>query len=159
MIASHHICMRYVSPDRHQDENGAGERACGIIEPGVKSMLFHRNLPPSWWQRCSNALKFLLNRFPVTSDDVAVSIDGDQVRPLEVFTRFWYSRRQIDRELSYYVGPGEICIVHDTSIGGSSLQPKCRWGLSLGSMHMETPSCVCPFSSESLVLNRIQFTC
>ena len=48
MIASHHIYMRYVSPDRHQDENGAGERACGIIEPGVKSMLFHRNLPPSW---------------------------------------------------------------------------------------------------------------
>ena len=60
MIASHHICMRYVSPDRHQDENGAGERACGIIEPGVKSMLFYRNLPPSWWQRCSNALVYRL---------------------------------------------------------------------------------------------------
>ena len=137
-----------MSPDRHADENGFAERACGILEVVVKSLLVQRALPPTWWQRCAVAAVFLLNRFPVTNDDVAFPLDGDAVRPLEVFTRFYYSRRQIDRELSYYIGPGELCMVHDTSIAGSNLQPKVRWGVSSGAMHMETPSFYCPYTGD-----------
>ena len=146
MIDRTKVSMYYVAPDRHAEANGFAEKACGIIEVVTKSFLAQRSLPPSWWQRCVNAAKFVLNRFPVTSQDVAFSLDGDYVRPLEILTRFWYSRRQIDRELSYFIGPGELCIVHDTDVAGSSLQPKVRWGISLGTMHYETPWFECPFS-------------
>ena len=146
MIKKYHVNMYYVAPDRHAEANGFAEKARGIIEVVTKSFLAQRSLPPSWWQRCANSAKFVLNRFPVTSAEVAFSLDGDYVRPLEILTRFWYSRQQINRELSYFIGPGELCIVHDSDVSGSSLQPKVRWGISLGTMHYETPWFECPFS-------------
>ena len=75
MIKRVGINMYYVAPDRHAEANGCAEKACGIVEVVVKSLLAQRALPPSWWQRCSNAAKFLLNRFPVTSSDVATWFD------------------------------------------------------------------------------------
>ena len=36
--------------------------------------------------------------------------------------------------------------MHDSDVSGSSLQPKVRWGISLGTMHYETPWFECPFS-------------
>ena len=42
MIGRMNISMYYVSPDRHADENGFAERACGILEVVVKSLLVQR---------------------------------------------------------------------------------------------------------------------
>ena len=103
------------------------------------------NLPPSYWQSAVADAEYLLNRFPVSSDDVAIPIDGDRVRPLEALTRGYYSRRQIDRELSYYVPTGTPCMVHDTSVIGSSLAPKVRWGIARG-MYREQVIFMDPFS-------------
>mgnify|MGYP001200948788 FL=1 len=125
MIERNKVNMYYVSPDAHAKANGYAEVGNSIIEVVTKSLLAQRNLPVGWRQKCTTSAKFLLNRFPVTSDDVAFPLDGDAVRPLEILTRFWYSRRQIDRELSYYIGPGELCIVggstNKRAVGGNLL--------------------------------------
>jgi hypothetical protein len=137
----------YVDPQRHAEENGYAEVACSITEVVIKSLLYERNLPPSWWQRCAADALFLLNRFPVVSSDVAMSLDGDMARPLELLTRFCYSRRQIDRELSYYVPVGTPCLVHDPRIKGSALRPKTRWGIACG-MYREQVWFYCPFTKS-----------
>jgi hypothetical protein len=141
------VTTLYVDPQRHAEENGYAEVACGITEVVIKSLLYERNLPPSWWQRCAADALFLLNRFPVVSSDVAVSLDGDMARPLELLTRFCYSRRQIDRELSYYVPVGTPCLVHDHRIKGSALRPKTRWGIACG-MYREQVWFYCPFTKS-----------
>ena len=75
----------------------------------IKSMLMDANLPPQWWEFATDMAEFLLNRFPVSSDLVSVPIDGDRARPLEILTSGFYTRRQIDRELSYFVPLGTPC--------------------------------------------------
>ena len=81
----------------------------GILEVVIKSMLMDGNLPPQWWEFAADMAEFLLNRFPVSSDLVSVPIDGNRARPLEILTKGFYSRRQIDRELSYFVPLGTPC--------------------------------------------------
>ena len=44
----------------------------------------------------------------------------------------FYSRRQIDRELSYYISVGTPALVHNTKAKGSSLAPKTMWGIAVG---------------------------
>ena len=78
-------------------------------------------------QTCQN----FLNRFPVSPDLVSVPIDGDIARPLEILTKGFYSRKQIDRELSYFVPLETPCLVQTTE-KGSSLKPKTRWGIDVG---------------------------
>ena len=89
-------------------------------------------LPPSWWQAASADVEFLYNRFPTVSEDIAIPIDGDRALPLEMLSRGYASRRQLYRELSYYVPVGTPCLVHDDSIAGSSIQPKVRWAIAKG---------------------------
>ena len=60
-------------------------------------------------------------------------------------TRFSYSRRQINRELSYYVPVGTPCLVHDPRVKGSQLAPKVRWGIAKG-MYREQVYFMCPFT-------------
>ena len=139
------VKMQYVSPDRHAEENGYAEVACQITERTIKSLLISHNLPPSWWQGAAADAEFLLNRFPVTSADVALSSDGDWIRPLEALTSGCYSRMQIDRELSYYVPVGTPCLVHDSRVKGSHLAPKVRWGIAKG-MYREQVYFMCPFT-------------
>ncbi len=139
------VKMIYVSPDRHAQENGYAEVAVSIVEVTVKSLLFSRALPESWWQRAAADAEFLLNRFPVTSADVALPIDGDVASPIEMFYRGQYSRRQVYRELSYYVPVGTPCIVHDNKVKGSALKPKVLYGIARG-MYREQVFFICPFT-------------
>ena len=136
------VQMEYISKDRH-DQNPA-ERHIGIVECTIKSILMQNNLPPSWWTRAACDAEFLLNRLPPISTDAAVPLDHDIARPIELFTNMFYSRRQCNREINYYVPVGTPCLVHDTRIKGSNLSPKVRWGIACG-MQRETPYFVCPF--------------
>ena len=99
MIKDLGIDVTHVHVEHHE---GGGERAMGIMEGTVKSLLMERNLPPEWWGECTYAAEFLLNRFALTRD--TTSSDGDAVRPVEKLTDGHYSRRRVDRALgSYYV--------------------------------------------------------
>ena len=61
----------------------------------------------------ADAAEFLLLRFPTVAADSTAAIDGDQARPLEKLMAMVgaYSRRQIDRELSYFELPGAVALV------------------------------------------------
>ena len=87
------VDMVYAPPDRHAQVNGYAELACKSVEVCIKSLLMERNLPPSFWQMAAADAEFLLNRFPVMSDDIAVSVDGDRALPIELLTRGQHSRR------------------------------------------------------------------
>ena len=141
------INMIYCEPGRHAEENGYAESAVQIMEHCVKKILIAGNLPQSWWQAALADAEFLLNRFPVTTDTCNIPIDGDRARPLEVLTRGFYSRRQIDRELGYYVSVGTPCLVHDPEVKGSSVQPKVRWGIAKG-MYREQVWFMDPYSKS-----------
>lgn len=153
------VKMEYISPDRHA-QAGREERAVGIVENTMKSLLMQNNLSPDWWWRACQDAVYLLNRFPALAADHANPLDGDRARPLELFTDGQYSRRQIDRELSYYVPVGTPCLVHDTSVLGSHIAPKVRWGIAAG-MERECVRFMCPYSkmlrtSKSYVAYKLQ---
>ena len=135
-------------PADRKEEAGAAERACGIMEVTTKAGLMERGLPPSWWQRCAEQAVWLLNRFPVTSQDISVPIDDDRARPLELCTRGFYSRRQIDRELNYFISVGSPALVHDVKAKGSTLGPKSQWGIAIG-MYRESVEFWNPFSRST----------
>ena len=78
------------------------------------------------------------------SDEFNDPPDGDKVRPLELLTRGYLSRREIDRQLSYFVVIGTPALVHDP-VKGSSLQPKTRWGDAWG-MYRDQPTWKCPYT-------------
>ena len=84
------------------------------------------NLPPDWWARAAQDAEFLLNRFPVQSTHIHAPQDGDQPRPIEMFSFFWYSRRQCDREITYYLPVGTPALVLCPKVKGSSISPKVR---------------------------------
>jgi site-specific DNA-cytosine methylase len=121
----------YTPADR-KEEAGTAERACGIVEVVTKAALMQQNLPPQWWVRAASQAVWLLNRFPSSATHALAPPDGDQARPLEVCTGGFYSRRQIDRELSYFVPLGTPALVHDVSVKGSELAPKTTWGIAVG---------------------------
>lgn len=139
-----YVEMVYTS-DRHAQENGAAEVACKTVEHCIRALLMQANLNPNWWQLAAADAEFLLNRFPAVSHDIAAPMDGDYQRPIEALSRGFYSRRQIDRELSYYIPVGSPALVHDPKIKGSRLQPKCRWGIAAG-MYRESPIWMCPYT-------------
>jgi hypothetical protein len=56
----------YTCPD-HKESATNAERAMGIMEIVIKSMLMDANLPPQWWEFAADMAEFLLNRFPVSS--------------------------------------------------------------------------------------------
>ena len=121
----------YTPADR-KEEAGTAERACGITEVVTKAILMQQNLPPQWWVRAAHQAVWLLNRFPSSATHTLTPPDGDQIRPLEACTGGFYSRRQIDRELSYYVPLGTPALIHETKVKGSELTPKTVWGIAVG---------------------------
>ena len=134
----------YTCPDRKEEAHYA-ERSVGIMEVTVKAMLLERDLPHSWWRHCAEAAVFLLNRFPILSQMNTMPADGDQARPLERVTDGAYSRRQIDRELSYFIQPGTPVLVHDPKVKGSQFTPKSSWWVVQG-MHREQLVLWSPFT-------------
>ena len=135
------INVTYVPVEHHE---GGGERAMGIMEETVKGLLMERNLPPTWWGECVQAAEFLLNRFALTRD--TKSSDGDAIRPIEKMTAGHYSRRRVDRELSYYLGPGTLALVHDARVKGSDVAAKVRFGVACG-MISDIVLFKCPYTS------------
>ena len=134
----------WTCPDRKEEAHYA-ERAVGIMEVTIKALMLQRDLPFSWWRDCAEGAMFLLNRFPAISLQSTMPSDGDQCRPLEVVTGGAYSRRQIDRELSYFVAPGTPVLVHDPKVKGSQFQPKASWWVARG-MHREQIILWSPFT-------------
>lgn len=139
------IGLVYSCPDR-KESAALAERAVGIVEIVVKALLMQNSLPPWWWEHCTKGAVFLLNRFPTAKLD-NMSLDGDAPRPLELFSRFSYSRRQIDRELSYWVAPGTPALVQTTA-KGSELGPKTRWGVAI-EMYREQVVWMCPYRQST----------
>ena len=94
---------RHATPETSK-ELGIAEKTNDIVslEKTTKAVLLQQNLPPNHWQVASDAVEFLLLRFPTIAADTTASIDGDTARPLEKLMMGAYSRRQIDRELSYF---------------------------------------------------------
>jgi hypothetical protein len=122
----------WTSPDNKKEASRA-ERTVGIAEVTQKAFLLQRSLHHSWWQVCGDAAEFLLNRFPSTRTDKTMPIDGDQARPIEILTGGKHSRRQCDREISYFVAPGTPALVHDTMAKGSQLDTlKSSWKVAKG---------------------------
>jgi site-specific DNA-cytosine methylase len=119
-------------PSDRKEEAGTAERACGIVEVVTKAILMQQNLPPQWWVRAAHQAVWLLNRFPSSATHTLTPPDGDQIRPLEACTGGFYSRRQIDRELSYFVAVGTPALIHETKAKGSTLAPKAIWGIAVG---------------------------
>jgi len=148
----------YSCPDRKESAANA-EVSMGILEITTKALLMQNNLPAYWWEHCMESAVFLLNRFPTTTLAAMNSVDGDRPRPLELFSRFHYSRRQIDRELSYFLAPGTPALVQ-TKEKGSSLNPKTRWGIAVA-MYREQVVFMCPhtlaeFRSKSFAAFRLK---
>lgn len=138
------VRMEYISPDRHE-QAGRAERAVALIEQTTKAILMQNNLAPDWWWRAAAQAAYLQNRFPKQSGSHMVPLDGDRARPLELYTDGYYSRKQIDRELSYFVPVGTPCLVHEPEVKGSSIAPKVRWGIAAG-MDREVCKFMCPYT-------------
>jgi site-specific DNA-cytosine methylase len=137
------INVIYATPETSK-ELGSAERTNGIVEVIIKAILLEENLPCDHWEAAARGAQFLLNRFPNTATDNTAPIDGDRERPLEKLTRGAYSRRQIDRELSYYVQVGRVALVHQP-VKGSTLAPKVRWAVAWN-MVREVPTWRCPYT-------------
>ena len=120
----------WTCPDR-KEEAGIAERACAVVEIALKAGLMQENLPGSWWVRTAKQAVWLMNRFGALVSEAVIPADGDQVRPLEEMTGFAYSRKQINRELSYFVPVGRVALVHRTKVKGSAIEPKSRWAVAI----------------------------
>jgi hypothetical protein len=130
-----------------KEEAATAERAVAVVEVPTKAGLMMPNLPPSWWVRTMKQAIWLLNRFGKVVTEEYIASDGDQPRPLERFTGYQYSRRQIDRELSYFVPVGRPTLVHLTQVKGSAITPKSRWAVPIG-MYRERVIFWSPFSKS-----------
>jgi hypothetical protein len=123
---------RWTSPDSKKEASHA-ERTVGIAEVVTKCLLLQRALHHAWWVRCAKAAEFLLNHFPSTTTTATMPTDGDQARPLELITAGYISRRQCDRELSYWLAPGTPALVHDHKAKGSQMDRlKSTWKIAWG---------------------------
>ena len=137
--------MEYGDPADHARDNARAEGSNKIIEAGIQSLLYERNLPPSWWQRAANDVMFLSNRLPVYSLDANVPSDGDLAPPMEQLLHGYISRNQVYRELDSYVGIGTPALCHLPKVKGSDLEPKVRWGIAIGHRGKVT-RWMCPFT-------------
>ena len=139
------IEIEYGDPADHARDNARAEGANKIIEAGIQSVLYERNLPPTWWQRAASDVMWLANRLPVYSLDGNIPSDGDYAPPIEQMFHGYVSRNQIYRELDSYVGVGTPALCHMPKVKGSDLEPKVRWGIALGRRGKVT-RWMCPFS-------------
>ena len=141
------IQSRHCTPETSK-EMGYSENSNKIAEQTIMSFLMESNLPEDHWEACMRAAEFVLNRFPNLSTDVNESIDGDRASPIEIGTQGRYSRRQVHRELSYFLPPGTIALVHSPKVKGSQLKAKVRYGIAWG-MYREQVIFRCPFTAST----------
>ena len=118
-------------PERHATVNARQEGSNKIVEAAIQSIQYERNLPPSWWQRISSDVMFLLNRHPILGLDAHNPIDSDRASPIEILFVGWISRHQVYRELGCYIGCGRPALCRVSSAKGSDLEPRVRWGIAL----------------------------
>ena len=137
--------MIYSDPGEHARENSRAEGANKIIEAGIQSLLYEKNLPPSWWQRAANDVQFLGNRHPPYSLDANVPLDGDMASPIERMFLGYVSHHQVYREIDCFVAVGTLAMCHVKKVKGSDLEPKVRWAVAIGQRGKVT-RWMCPFT-------------
>ncbi|MBT5795931.1 MAG: hypothetical protein HOI09_00965 [Porticoccaceae bacterium] len=126
------IEMIYADPQDHARDNAKAEGANKIIEAGICSLLYSKNLPSSWWQRAASDVMFVANRFPPYSIEGRTPPDGDSPSPIESLFLGYVSRHQVYRELDCYIGVGTPALCKVSDVKGSSLEPRVRWGIAIG---------------------------
>ena len=112
-------------------DNARAEGSNKVVEAGIQSLLYDKNLPPSWWQRAANDVMFLANRLPPYSIAASVPPDGDVPSPIERLLEGYVSRHQVYREIDCFVPVGTPALCHAPKVKGSDLEPKVRWGITL----------------------------
>ena len=147
------LLIDYADPSDHARDNAMAEGANKIIEAGIQSLLYEKNLPPSWWQKAADDVMFLINRLPPYSMDAAVPIDGEVPAPVTKLLHGFISQHQVYRELDSYVPVGTPALCHLPKVKGSDLEPKVRWGIATGRRGKVT-RWMCPFSKGIRFMNR-----
>jgi hypothetical protein len=66
---------------------------------------------------------------------------------MEQITLGRHSRRQIDKELTYYVQAGKLAMVHCPKVKSAMLKPRTRWGVSWGHYREQT-MWRCPYTGS-----------
>ena len=121
-----HVEMIYTTPETSK-EGGHAEKSNSMVEAVTKAILMEQNLPEDHWEVAARAAEWLLNRFPNLATDATAPINGDQALPLELITRGRYSRRQIYRELSYFVMRDGIHKEDETQYQRQEEKAGCSW--------------------------------
>ena len=141
------LLMEYGDPADHARDNARAEGSNKVVEAGIQSLLYDKNLPPSWWQRAANDVMFLANRLPPYSIEANVPPDGDVPSPIERLLEGYVSRHQVYREIDCFVPVGTPALCHAPKVKGSDLEPKVRWGISIGQRGKVT-RWMCPFTKS-----------
>ena len=143
-----HIRCIHVCPDTHR-EAGHAERSVGIVEETTKAILMEQNLSEDHWELAAANAVWLLNRFPSMAADTAyTSVDGDRMLSIEHLSCGRYSRKQVQRELNYFLQLGTPALVHVPSMRGSTLASKVRWGIAWA-MYFEQVVFIDPFTRST----------
>lgn len=126
--------MIYGDSQDHARDNARAEGKNKIIEAGIQSILYDKNLPPSWWQRCAADVMHLANRLPLYADHAkaCASPDQDQPAPITKLFHGYISQNQVYRELDNYIAVGTPALCHLRKVKGSDLEPRVRWGIAIG---------------------------
>ena len=90
---------------------------------------------------------FLANRLPPYSIAASVPPDGDVPSPIERLLEGYVSRHQVYREIDCFVPVGTPALCHAPKVKGSDLEPKVRWGISIGQRGKVT-RWMCPFTKS-----------
>ena len=101
--------MAYSDPGEHARETSWpwAEGANKIIEAGIQSLLYEKNLPPSWWQQAANdaSVQFLSYsiRHPPCSLDANAPLDSDTASHLERMFLGYVSHHQVYIDIDCFV--------------------------------------------------------
>jgi hypothetical protein len=132
--------------------NSRAEKLMHLLEVTVKSTMAQTSMQPEWW---GEALKFaILMRVSYPLTRKMNSTDGDCIRPWEELSTVpgmsaRVSRRQIDRCLHHAVGFGQLALVANGSVKGSTItKSKARYGICIG-MLGDMPTWLCPFTTRT----------
>lgn len=132
--------------------NSRAEKLMHLLEVTVKSTMAQTSMQPEWW---AEALKYaILMRVSYPLTRKMNSTDGDCIRPWEELSTVpgmsaRVSRRQIDRCLHHAVGFGQLALVANGSVKGSTItKSKARYGICIG-MLGDMPTWLCPFTTRT----------
>ena len=141
-----HLVIEYTEPGEKK-KNPRAEGANRIVEAGICSLIYEKNLPPSWWERASRSVQFLGNRFPPVSLEAAVPVDGDMPSPIERLFQGYYSRHQVYRELDSFIAVGNLALCNIPGAQANAQEARVRWGVSIGHSGKVT-RWMCPFTKS-----------